>query len=70
MNERKELKEIVKKANNVRFAAEENSEIIIDHAMEVHFTKEVEVEAMIVDTGCPKVLLVGTGLKSISLLIM
>ena len=55
MKEMKELKEIVKKANNVRFVAEENREIIIDHAMEVHFTKEVdEVEAMIVDTGCPK----------------
>ena len=31
MNEIKELKEIVKKANNVRFAAEENRELIIDH---------------------------------------
>ena len=34
---------------------EENREIITDHTMEVHFTKEAdEVEAMIVDTGCPK----------------
>ena len=41
----KELKELIKKANNVRFVAEESKEIIIDHTMDVHFTKEVEVEA-------------------------
>ena len=57
MNEMKELKEIVRKANNVRFVAEESKEIIINHSREVLFTKEVEeVETMIVDTGCPKTL--------------
>ena len=57
IKEMEELKELIKKANNVRFVAEESKEIIIDHTMDVHFTKEVdEVEAMIVDTGCPKTL--------------
>ena len=54
-DEMKEVKELLKKTNNVRFVAEENSEIEINHPLNVHFTKEVdEVEAMIVDTGCPR----------------
>ena len=55
MKEMKELKDLLKKANNVRFVTEENSVIEPESVVGVHFTKEVdEVEAMIVDTGCPR----------------
>ena len=43
------------KVNNVQFVMEDKEEIVVGHAVDVKYTKEVkETDVMVIDTGCPK----------------